>query len=207
MGPCASCEKAKKLGHPKEELDKFKNYYNDVLLNALEKRSQTPEEDMASVFQVLGGGNDRQITREEFLKHLTNHSYPGNSDDLFDIVDVDNEGLLNLEEFKSILTVNFIKHGPVRLFKSFISKKYKTPEQAFDALNVDRNKVLTEEEFCGELEKMRYDGDSGVIFRILDEDNDYQVTLDEFKRLLGKQKRIAEEADAKEIKLHKSKKA
>eukprot|EP00913_Durusdinium_trenchii_P004057 g3759.t1 len=58
---------------------------------------------ITGAFEELGGGNDGQVTREEMVRYLTRHDYPGDANALFDLVDIDNEGLISKTEFGQTL--------------------------------------------------------------------------------------------------------
>eukprot|EP00931_Biecheleriopsis_adriatica_P091736 TRINITY_DN65616_c0_g1_i1.p1 TRINITY_DN65616_c0_g1~~TRINITY_DN65616_c0_g1_i1.p1 ORF type:complete len:224 (+),score=39.43 TRINITY_DN65616_c0_g1_i1:45-674(+) len=189
------CQDRPPTAHPSKEVEIFKTFYTDVLLPHVEKQGKTPCVETA--FNELGGAINRgegveghgKLTREKLARSLNRLRYPGCPDDIFDIVDVDNEGIITLDEFTQLVEINILKNGHVRVFKSWLSKKYKSPEKAFAKLDFNEDTVLKPVEFAQVMERLKFNGDADVLFRILDADEDQVVTLHEFKALLGKTSR------------------
>mmetsp|Transcript_26904 Transcript_26904/g.48618 ORF Transcript_26904/g.48618 Transcript_26904/m.48618 type:complete len:209 (-) Transcript_26904:192-818(-) len=182
---CSDCikgEPAKKIIDPVEELNIFKKFYNDTILHEAKKKGKSG---LKGAFDELGGGNDGQVTREEMMKYLTRNNYPGDASGLFDLVDVDNEGLVTKAEFGAITKSDFIKQGPVRAFKSFLMKKFKSLDDAFATLDQSQDNHIEETEFVTIVEKLGYDGDATIVYRCLDEDRDHDLSLSEMTKMLG----------------------
>lgn len=189
---CTSCERCKiKVGDPVQELNTFKQFYKDTMLVQARKHGKTGG--IQGAFEELGGGNDGQVTREEMVKYLTKNNYPGDANALFDLVDVDNEGLITKAEFGQMTELDFIKKGPVRAFKNFLCKKFGKIEEAFKKLDTTHDKEIDSKEFVASVENLGYEGDADIMFQLLDEDKDGKVTLGELKKLLGKLKKVEEE--------------
>ncbi|CAE7938322.1 hypothetical protein AK812_SmicGene38879 [Symbiodinium microadriaticum] len=186
-----SCGGAPEVGDPVQELNTFKQFYKDTMLVQARKHGKTGG--IQGAFEELGGGNDGQVTREEMVKYLTKNNYPGDANALFDLVDVDNEGLITKAEFGQMTELDFIKKGPVRAFKNFLCKKFGKIEEAFKKLDTTHDKEIDSKEFVASVENLGYEGDADIMFQLLDEDKDGKVTLGELKKLLGKLKKVEEE--------------
>eukprot|EP00930_Biecheleria_cincta_P013960 TRINITY_DN12203_c0_g1_i1.p1 TRINITY_DN12203_c0_g1~~TRINITY_DN12203_c0_g1_i1.p1 ORF type:complete len:194 (+),score=30.54 TRINITY_DN12203_c0_g1_i1:44-625(+) len=190
MGARCSCDSltdARKQLSPQEEVDTFKKFYKDVMLQQLRKEGK--KDNLEHTFGLLGGENDSVVTREEMIRYLKRHKYSGNGNTLFDLIDLDNEGRISKEEFASLTKVDFLKHGPIRMFKSWLHQAYTSSDEAWKAIDVDHDHFITPAELEKVLRDIGYPGDAHVVFFCLDEDQDGFVTLSEFKHLMGRQSR------------------
>ncbi|CAE8597033.1 unnamed protein product [Polarella glacialis] len=193
---CASLSSAKVNRSPIEELQLFKEYY---VTNMMTKGAAGKKKGLKESFKDMGGGNDGNITREEMVKYLKKNAYPGDASALFDLLDVDNEGLVTTAEFAAITKEDFIKNGPLMAFKHFIMYNFGSVDGAFKKIlkeHDDGDAKLEIEEFTRCLEALDYKGDPEIVFKCLDEDKDQELTLNEFRAAVGRICRADKESAA-----------
>eukprot|EP00928_Gymnodinium_smaydae_P031958 TRINITY_DN23281_c0_g7_i1.p1 TRINITY_DN23281_c0_g7~~TRINITY_DN23281_c0_g7_i1.p1 ORF type:complete len:184 (-),score=26.80 TRINITY_DN23281_c0_g7_i1:445-996(-) len=156
-GCCSTVDKRPRCLPPQDELKLFSHFVHDKL--------PTKGHGLHGVFDALGGQNDDKITRDEFTSALTNASYPGTPENMFALIDVDNQGIITKDEFCAITKAHFIHDVPMRHFKNFIHTEYSNADKAFVALDVDHDQQLSEKEFCFQMQKLNYDADASIIYK------------------------------------------
>lgn len=191
MGAACDCSKAAKAKSPEEELKTFHVFVTEKLIPKHSKHG------MKDAFVGLGGGDDDKVTREEMLAKLKGLEYPGSGDNLFDLLDTDNEGFITKAEFVSSAKKDYLETGPLRDFAKFVTTTYGSVDEAFKDMDSgggdkkakgNHDSALSLEEFSTMLTKLKYTKDAAVVYKILDANQDSTVTVNEFKARLNKKK-------------------
>jgi len=142
-----------------------------------------------AAFEQLGGKDDGKIDKEEFQNFLCKQMGYDNRDlneQLFNIVDDDNNGYITKGEFEALFLTQTAKAVELRNnLKQKLQEKFKSRKQAFNWLGGGDDDRVDHEEFQ---EFMRRElGSENVkeneeVFLWMDQDNDGYVTIGEFKQ-------------------------
>lgn len=169
----------KALFQPDGEVAKVMEFKEDLRLKFQNK---------SSAFSQLGGGDDGRIDRMEFRcfleKHLGYENHDLN-DQLFNIVDDDNNGYITKGEFEALFLTQTAKAAELRnKLKEKLQEKFKSRKQAFNWLGGGDDDRIDHEEFQEFMRKnlgSENVKDNEELFLWMDQDNDGYVTIAEFK--------------------------
>lgn len=170
----------KALFHPDGEVAKVIAFKED-LRQKFKNRS--------AAFQLLGGSDDGKIDRQEFQQFLKEHlGYEDFrlNEQLFDIIDDDNNGFITKGEFEALFLTQTARAVELRdNLKRMLQDKFRSRKQAFNFLGGHDDDRVDRNEFQDFMRKQLASDsvkDNEELFLWMDADNDGFVTLGEFKQ-------------------------
>jgi len=193
-----------------KKLEPPKNYSNlSKFKAAMNKSFKNPKD----AFDMLDRNGNSRVSKDEWCDCLCEVGRAANWDEdtlemcssfgttLFDQLDADGSGELNLEEFMTNLTTKLdaaIPENAIAIFKSAMKRSYKNPKNAFDELDKFGNKTISKEEWMNCLEHVglsaKWDAETVALctkfgdkfFDYMDSNGDGKLVFSEFKASLGK---------------------
>lgn len=170
----------KTLFQPEGEIAKIMEFKEDI-------RKQFKSRNAA--FEKLGGADDGRIDRKEFQTFLEKHLGYANEelkDQLFNIIDDDNNGFITKEEFEVLFIHQTGKAVKLKeTLKLHLQEKSKSRKEAFDLLGGEETGRVDRDQFLDFMKRGFANEDVQEveeIFKWMDIDNDGFVTFDEFKK-------------------------